>query len=175
MLESRKSRTVMITIMIIALLFLFVWHGSLSPAPERGRYPGADELVDDYEDHIGEKVEVGGEVLEIDPVRIEVESAGDTMILEIVDLKEQPGIGDRLTVFGTAGENKTIYAQNAMTRPLWRYVYMYGISVVGATWVGFRVLGQWRFDREKFALEPRDKPLTIREIIYRSKGGDEDS
>jgi len=174
MFESKRVRTTMMISLLVVLLILFIWYGSISPEPGKGRFPGNDELVEDYENYIGEKVEISGEVIETEPLKIEIESGDKTIELEITGLEEETEEGDRLTVFGTAAENRTIYVENALIRPLWRYVYMYGVSVVGATWIGFRVLGQWRFDREKFALEPRENPLTIREIIFRSKRGDED-
>lgn len=174
MLESRRSRIVAIITILVLLLSLFTWYGSLSPAPEKGRFPGNDELVEDYEEYIGKEVEVGGEVIETDPVTIEVESGDSTIELEIQDLQEEPSKGDRLTVYGTAKENKTVYAQNEIIRPAWRYVYMYGISLIGAVWIGLRLVGQWKFDKGNFSFKVRDEPRTVRETLSHLKGGKKD-
>jgi len=165
MLGSHRSRAIVLIILLILLLSLFIWYGSLSPDPDKGRFAGNDELVEDYERYLDEKVEVSGEVIETDPVTIEIESGDRTIELKIVDLQEEPDQGDRLSVFGTAGENKTIHVQNAMIRPFWRYGYMYGISLVGAAWVGLRLIGGWRFDKEKIAFEPRNDPMGVKETI----------
>lgn len=37
-------------------------------------------------------------------------------------------------------------------------VYMYAVSIVGALWVLARLINGWRFDPERIALEPRDRP-----------------
>ncbi|MBS3782589.1 MAG: hypothetical protein KGY68_08315 [Candidatus Thermoplasmatota archaeon] len=174
MLESVKSRTAIVVILLLLLLSLFIWYGSLSPAPDKGRFPGNDELVEDYERYKGKKVEVGGEVIETDPVMIEVESGDMTIELKIADLQERPEKGDRLTVFGTAGGNNTIHSKNALIRSSWRYAYMYGISIVGAVWIGLRLIGQWRFDKENLAFEAREEPLTVLETLSHLKGSDSD-
>lgn len=174
MLDSVKSRTIIVAILLVILLSLFIWYGSLSPAPEKDRFPGNDELVEDYDKYKGEKVEVGGEVIKTDPMMIEVESGDRTIELEITDLQERPDKGDRLTVFGTAGENNTVYSENALIRPSWRFVYMYGISIIAAVWIGLRLVGHWRFYRENLSFESRERPLTILETLSHIRGSDRD-
>lgn len=174
MFESVRARIVVIVILFILLFSLFIWYGSLSPAPEKGRFPGSDELIEDYDSYIGEKVEVSGRVIETNPVIIEVESGDRTIELEVAGLQEQPDKGDRLTVFGTAEQNKTIQAENSIIRPIWRYVYMYGISVAAAGWIGLRILGQWKFDKKTLAFEPREETLSLKETLSGLKRGDDD-
>ncbi len=173
MLPSGRSRAIVIIILILILFSLFIWHGTLSPAPEKGRYPGTDDVVDDYNRYVGEYVEIDGEVIETDPVMIKLESGDRTIELEVADLREEPDEGDRLSVFGTVGENRTIYVSNAMIRPLWRYVYLYGISLLGAVWVGMRIIGQWRFDKKILAFKPREEPFTAKEVLSRLKRVDD--
>ncbi|MEF8834748.1 MAG: hypothetical protein V5A76_01190 [Candidatus Thermoplasmatota archaeon] len=174
MFESVRARTVVVMLLVLLLFSLFIWYGSLSPAPEKGRFPGNDEVVEDYDGYIGKEVEITGKVIETDPVRIEVESGDNTIELKIEDLQEKPDKGDKLSVFGTAEENRTIHAQNAIIRPFWRYVYMYGISLIGAGWIGLRLIGQWRFDKESLAFEAREKPRTVRETLSSLIGGEKD-
>lgn len=173
MLGSDRSRALTVITLLLILLLLFIWYGSLSPSPEKGRFPGNDELIDDYEKYEEDEVEIGGEVIETDPLTIEIESGDRTLQLKLVGLEEEPDRGNRLSVFGTAEENKTIQVQNAIIRPSWRYQYMYGISFVGAAWVGLRLIGGWRFDKEKFVFEPRNNPLTVKETIYFLIRGDD--
>ncbi len=173
MLGSDRSRGIVIIALLIILLLLFIWYGSLSPSPEKGRFPGNDELVEDYERYKGDEVEIGGEVIETDPVTIEIESGDSTIELKIEDLQEEPDKGDRLTVFGTAEDDKTVRAENEIVRPYWRYRYMYGISLFGAAWVGLRLIGGWRLDKEKFAFEPRSDPLTVKETLSLLIRGDD--
>jgi len=173
MLESDRIRALAVITLLLILLLLFIWYGSISPVPEKGRFAGNDELVEDYEKYVYQEVEIGGEVIETDPVTIEIESGDRTLRLKLLDLQEEPDKGDRLTVFGTAEENKTIHVQNALIRPSWRYWYMYGISFVGAGWIGLRLIGGWSFDKEKFAFEPRSDPLTVKETLSLLIRGDD--
>ncbi|MFW6065060.1 MAG: hypothetical protein ACOC8Y_05745 [Candidatus Natronoplasma sp.] len=173
MLGSGRSRALAVIALLIILSSLFIWFGSLSPAPEKGRFPGNDELVEDYDRYIDKEVEIGGEVIETDPTTIEIESGDRTLQLKIVDLENEVDQGDRLSVFGTVEEDKTVRVQNSIIRPSWQYRYMYGISLVGAVWAGLRLIGGWRFDKEKFAFEPRSDPLTVKETLSLLIRGDD--
>ncbi len=165
MLEYDRLKAIALITLLIILLFLFIWYGSLTPAPEKGRFPGNDELVENYERYEEEKIEIDGEVIKTDPVTIEIESGERTSRLKLTGLQEEIDESDRISVFGTAEENETVHVRNAIIRPSWRYGYMYGISLLGAGWVGLRLIGGWRFDKENFAFEPRNDSLTVRETI----------
>ncbi|GEM_PF-615409 len=172
MFEAKTSRKILIVVLSIVLAVFFVWYGSMEPAPDKGDYPGQEDLIKDYEKYIDEKAEVGGKVIETDPLVIETEYGDRTMDLTIVDAQESPSKNDRVTVYGTVRENHTIEAENMVVRPRWRWFYMYGISGIAAVWVGLRMIEQWRWNGKRFALEVREEPLKLKDLLKKSSSGD---
>lgn len=156
MFRSRKS---MIAVLLIILLILFVWYGSASPEPEKGHYPGSEHVVQDREAYVGEKVDIGGRVVETDPLTIEVEYGDDSILLEIVNTSKDADVGDRVSVFGTLNENHTITAETMIVRPLTNWYYMYGVSGAAAIWLLVRLISHWKYTPTGF--KPREEPLKL--------------
>ena len=156
MFRSRKS---MIAVLLIILLILFVWYGSASPEPEKGYYPGSEHVVQDREAYVGEKVDIGGRVVETDPLTIEVEYGDDSILLEIVNTSKDADVGDRVSVFGTLNENHTITAETMIVRPLTNWYYMYGVSGAAAIWLLVRLISHWKYTPTGF--KPREEPLKL--------------
>ena len=156
MFRSRKS---MIAVLLIILLILFVWYGSASPEPEKGHYPGSEHVVQDREAYVGEKVDIGGRVVETDPLTIEVEYGEDSILLEIVNTPKDADVGDRVSVFGTLNENYTVTAENVIVRPRFNWYYMYGVSGVAAIWLSIRLISHWKYTPTGF--KPREEPLKL--------------
>ncbi|MFO7791474.1 MAG: hypothetical protein R6W73_00645 [Candidatus Saliniplasma sp.] len=156
MFRSRKSA---IVVLLVVLVILFVWSGSAGPEPEKGHYPSSKDVVMDYEDHVGEEVEIGGKVLDADPLTIEVEYGDESVLLEVINVDEDVEEGDRVSVFGTLRDDNTITAENVIVRPLINWYYMYGVSAVAAIWLLFRLITQWEYTSKGF--RPREEPLDI--------------
>lgn len=156
MFRSRKSAVV---VLLIILMILFVWYGSLNPEPEKGHYPGSEHVVQDHETYAGEKVDVGGRVVETDPLTIEVEYGDDSILLDISNTTKDADEGDRISVFGTLNEDYTITAENVIVRPLINWYYMYGISGAAAIWLLIRLISHWKYTPTGF--KPREEPLKI--------------
>lgn len=172
MFRSAASRKVLIVILLIVLTVFFVWYGSMEPDPEKGDYPHQKHLIEDYEKYRDEKVEVGGKVIETNPLIIEVEHRDKTMNLTIVGAEESPSKDDKVSVYGTVRENHTIESENMVVQPLWRWIYMYGISSIAAVWIGLRLIKQWRWNGKKFAFEVREEPLELKDLKRKISGGD---
>ncbi len=171
MFSSKLHRKLAIVSLLVILTVFFIWYGSLEPEPDRGDHPGGEHIIGDYEMHIGEKVEVGGEVIEEEPLRIEVEHGDQKIVLTIIDSEETVGRKDRVTVYGTLREGNVIECKNLVVRPYWNWIYMYAVSGVAAVWVGIRLLKQWKWDRENWTFEQRRKPLESKKLIKGEKRG----
>lgn len=161
MFKDPKIRFLVIVSLIVILVSMFIWFGSLEPEPKKGDYPGSEQLFEDYDDHVGEKVEVTGDVVNTDPLTIEIERLEKEMRLEITDADISADKGDKLQVFGVLQEDHTIQAENAVRQPLVNYIYMYIISTVAAIWISIRIITRWRWNGEKHRVEERDEPLSI--------------
>ena len=171
MFNKKKYRVLTIIVLVLILFTLFVWYGNLESDPEQGNYPGAEELVKDYDKYVGEKVEVTGKVVDEDPIRIEIEYGEQKKGLTIIGTDKQVDKGDRFSVYGTVKENGTIDAENTVVFPFLNYIYMYLISIVGATWILIRIIKQWRWNSKELQFERRDEPLPLKQILT---GGDSD-
>ncbi len=165
MFRSGRSRLLIIILILLILTFFFIWYGSLGPNPEKGSYPNQEHLIEDYDAYIGEEVEVGGKVVETDPVRIEAEHGDESIELNITGVEESVEKGDRLTVYGTVEEEQTIEAENAVIQPVVNWLYMYLISGIAAFWVFLRIVKQWRWDSETASLKVREEPLSLKDLI----------
>ncbi len=173
MMKKEHLQTAAILVCIVILFLLFIWYGSLNPDPTEGRYPGNEELIKDYEKNEGELVEVSGKVIETDPLTIEVKHGEKTKELMVNRVKKDTDRGDRIAVFGELEENNTIKSKKVVIYPFWNYIYMYVISLLGASWLGLRIISHWSFNREDFRFETREEPLSIKDILSWMMGSDE--
>ncbi|MFW6375639.1 MAG: hypothetical protein ACOCZJ_00585 [Thermoplasmatota archaeon] len=171
MLENPKYRMLTGAVLILLLFSLFIWYGNLKPEPEKGNYPGSEELIKDYDQYIGKKADITGEVVDTDPIEIEIEYGDKEKTLKVTEVNDQVEKGDRLSVFGTVKEDNVIEAENSFSVPFLNYVYMYGISLVGASWIFIRIVKQWRWNSEELWFERRDEPVSLKQVIH---GGDDD-
>ena len=141
------------------LLTTFVLYGAEIGHGDGPPYD-ADDLGERSEQLIGEQVELSGDVIETDPVRIRVEhddGQSEFTITNAPDVTE----GQQLHLVGTLTAPDTIEADRdrSFTRDIWEVQYMYLISIVGATLVAARIGNEWRFNLRAFQFEPRDRTL----------------
>ncbi len=171
MFEDPKVRISIIIVLVAILIGFFVWHGTIQPDPEKGNYPGSEELIEEYDKHVGEKVEVGGKVVKTDPLTIETEHGDKSIELKITGTNVSVKEGDRLSVYGTLKEDGTIKAEEVVKTPYLNYVYMYLVSLVGAIWISIRLVKQWRWNSEELWFDKREETLELKQVLT---GGGED-
>lgn len=147
---------------LVALLFgLAVWYGSLAPAPALGAYPNQEELGTNYEQYLGERVTVGGRVVDTDPVTIRATyGAGDHIQMTVTDLDSTPTEGDSMRVYGVATPDQTIRAINAVAVPQWGRWYTWSVSFLAGLWVLVRLGRSWRLETADWTLTPRETRWT---------------
>lgn len=154
-----RNRMVGIIGCLLLLGGLFVLGGAGYPAPADSG-PELEDSEVDPEEYAGEQVETGGEVVDTDPVVIEVGDGDET---ERVTLEDAPNVeqGHEVIVNGTITEGGAIVVSpdRAVVREPWETMYMYAISVAGAMLVAFRIADGWRFDPRSITFQPRPRPL----------------
>lgn len=161
---------------IAALFALLVWYGTVEPSPERNHYPDEDELGDDYEDLLDERVAVDGTVFAGDPPVLEIEHAAGPRRFE---LRGGPDVrtGQRVRVYGTVRRGYVLEVHEAVVTDARESWYVYGVSALAALWVAARAARQWRFDAARLGFVPRAGPRTAaaeEPAAARGAGGDRD-
>lgn len=155
-------RALAVLVLLLVLAVLFVGHGATGYDPERNHYPDEEQLVEDYDAYVGERVDLSGEVVNEDPVVIDAGTpAGDSFELRIENVDEPVSEGERLSVFGTVEPDRTIEAERTLVREPWEITYMYGISLLAGLWVLARFVREWRISTDEWAFVPREEPLDV--------------
>ncbi len=153
-------RLAAMTLLLVVLAGLLVWAGTLSPADDPRDVPGNDEVGQDQDAYVGERVSLSGTVVETDPVVIDVEyGTGETFTATVAGVDESVSEGDQMTAFGTLESSSTLAAERVIVREPWELWYMYGVSFLGGLWVLLRTVRRWRFDTDRLAFVPRERPL----------------
>ncbi|PSQ17455.1 hypothetical protein BRD00_07010 [Halobacteriales archaeon QS_8_69_26] len=157
MLESPRSRGGALVLLGVALFALMVWYGSLGP----GAYASQEYFGPDPDAYLGERVVVGGGVVDTDPVRIRVTWGTDGSAEYLVTGLDVPvERGELLRVAGRLTGPRTIHAESAFTVTDVGSRYAFGISFLAGLWVLARIIRHWRFDPETAALIPRTRSRT---------------
>lgn len=157
MIDRPPSRLLGLAALLCVLFGLLVGAGTLTPDPTMNHYPDRHDLGGNYDAYLGERVEVSGTVVAIDPVVIERRYDVDgvlTLTVENVDEPVEPG--QELRVFGTAQAGRTVDAHETVVVSRWETYYAWAISFIAGVWVLGRFLRGWRFDRSTLGFEPRE-------------------
>lgn len=173
MIDNRKTRLIILGVLVLALGGTFVGFGMLTPNPQDGRYPGAADVAHDTDVYVGETVVVSGTVLQTDPLIIRdeytaVRNGGFVsgfLRITVTDVPRTPDHGDTVQVYGTLSASRTVHATNVVDVPARNYLYMYGASVVAGLWVLGRLLKCWRLDWRHLRVVPRESPLNFRTTL----------
>lgn len=152
------QRVIVALLLVAALGGLFVHEDVTSDA--RTPYPAPHDLAADYDNYVGERILVFGEVQDRDggTATLEAESEGVTIQLRVTGVEATVAPGGVLQVYGDLGRDRTMTAErvvvvNGSGGAEW---YKYVVSAVGA--LGFLLaFGRyWRIDTGTWTLEARD-------------------
>lgn len=164
----------------MALLLLFVAlgvtcvaFGTLTPKPDAGRYPYTGHIVTDRADYANGPIVINGEVTDTAPLTVtstytvvrDEQLEHGTATFVVTDTSAQVTASDVVQVYGVLGEDGTISATRVVVTPSRNVSYMYVISAVAGFWVLLRLLQGWRFDRQRFAVVPRDDYPGLGDIV----------
>lgn len=165
-----RTRIVAICTLLAVLAGLFVWAGTVQPDPANNDFPDGEDLLDDPDQYVGDRISVSGTVVATDPLTIEAEPApGRTITFVIEDVDRGPAVGDDLRVFGVLHENDRVEAIETVHREPWERHYMYVVSFLGGLVVLARLLNRWTLDADEWAVVPRETPVVT------LPGGDRDA
>jgi len=160
---DRIRRLVALSFLFLALFSLLVLGGvDRPPAPELGRYPGLDDVVERPETLLGDRVSVIGQVVATDPLVISAQHETETGVtavrITVTDSNTAVERGDRVQVFGVLTDTETIRAINVVVLPQSGLWYSWIVSFIAGLWVLGRIVRHWRIDREQWAFVPRADP-----------------
>ena len=146
-------------LLAVVLAGLLVWAGTLSPADSPRDFPGNDEVGPNRNAYVGERVTLSGTVIGTDPLVIDVEyGTGESFQATVAGVDESVSEGDQVSTFGTLESPSTLAVERVIVREPWELWYMYAVSFLGGLWVLVRILRRWRFDAERLAFVPRERP-----------------
>jgi len=150
-----RWRVVTIVALLCLLAGLVVLSGAIEPDPAKGEYPGTDEIDEDPDAYVGDRVVVAGTVVETSPVTIE--NGDRTYVLDNVD--SAVAVDDELVVYGTLRAEDRIDAIETVGQEPWELQYMYLVSLLAGLWVLGRLVNRWTIDTADWSVVPRPEPV----------------
>jgi hypothetical protein len=159
-LRSLPARGVFVVALLVGLLALGVWFGSLAPAPAAGGYPTGADLGADYDRYVGDRAVVAGSVVETDPLVLAVtEGGGRSVRYRLVGVEASHARGDDLWAFVTVQPDRTLRVKRVVHLTPAGQWYARGISLLAGLWILARVVRDWRVDRDAAGLVPRRRAV----------------
>lgn len=172
--DESVVRGATLAVLAAALCALFVLGGAGWPTAPSSP-PSYEEFDRNYDAYVGETVEMGGTVVETDPVVVEMDyetglSSETTYRIELVGALEAD-VGDGVYFYGEVRPDRRVAvdAERTVVRAPWEVQYMYAVSVVAVLLVVARFVNGWRFRPRALAFAPRERSL------YRRWRGDGDA
>lgn len=167
MVDDVAGRAAAVALCILALCALFVLGGGAWPASPHVE-PSEEDLHRNYDAYVGETVEIGGSVVETDPVVVRV--SYDTGVYDEASFRLelrgdlQAQVGDDVSVSGELRPDRAVAvdADRALVRQPWELGYMYAISVLGVLLVAARFVDRWRIRPRRLQVVPRERSLLQR-------------
>ena len=154
-----RVRLAAMALLTVVLAGLLVWAGTLSPADSPRGGPDEDEVGPDRDAYVGERVTLSGTVVGTDPLVVDVEyGTGESFRATLAGADRSVSEDDRVSAFGTLESPSTLAVERVVVREPWELWYMYSVSFLGGLWVLVRILRRWRFDAERLAFVPRERP-----------------
>lgn len=163
-LRSLPARAAVVVVLLVGLLALGVWFGSLAPVPAAGAYLTQADLGTDYDGYVGERAVVAGTVVATDPlVLVASDGDGDPVRYRLVGVDRPYGVdrpvaqGDDLWVFASVEPDHTLRVERSVVLTPAGQGYARAISLLAGVWVLARVVRDWRVDGDAAGLVPRSE------------------
>lgn len=126
-----------------------------------GVYTGIDDFTESPERFFGDAIVMGGFVQQVSPLVIKVETTYGTHGVTITDSELRPEVRDRVRVFGTLTDPRTIRSHHAFVVPQGGLWYTWSVSFLAGLWVLGRLI-QWTIDVSRLRFQRRDSSLSPR-------------
>jgi len=149
-MRSISRRSVAFTACCALLVVLLVGHGTLTPDPAAGRFPGNDAVAAGTVDDGGRVVVAG--VVEAETADGTVVALGEGSRITVRGLDAAPDTG--VWLYGTYRDG-AIRNRRAIVRAQWEHTYLYAVSLLGGLLTLGRVVRTWRVDADTWQLVPR--------------------
>lgn len=160
---GQLGRFVAAGVLLATLFGLMVWSGAVPANPLEREAPDEVEVTSNRGAYVGERVVLGGRIVDTDPVVLATRASGYGRYT-LVDIDGQVRntddpleVGDHVSAYGTLEDEETLVVEHAMIQRASEVRYMLAVSLLGGLWVAGRVLRQWRVDLARLAFVPRDR------------------
>lgn len=174
---GQRGRLAAVVVLLAVLAGLVLWAGAVPSDLMSGGYPDEVDVTQNREAYVGEQVVLGGRVVDTDPVVVATRASGYgrfTLVNAEEGLQNSDASlerGDRVSAFGHLEDESTLIVERTTIGDVSGTAYMLVVSFVGGLWAFGRFARDWRVDFGRFALVPRDRPLTLRDVIPGTRGG----
>jgi hypothetical protein len=147
-----------VAVLLLVVLFGTFVHYDVAQS-DHAPYPAGVTLVEEYDDHIGEKTLLFGTVQSVtdDRLVIEVSSSAGTYEMTVFSGGIDVEPGGFVQVYGTLGPEYTIEPSRieVVNRTGSSALYKYGVSAAGALLVVVLFFRYWALDTDEWVLEAR--------------------
>lgn len=146
--------------LLLVLLLTLAWSlasfGSVEEMPSNSiRDQETTEVIMEPDSHVGERVVIDGTVVDTDPVVVRLQTGGiEELTVTGLD-RDAAAVDSQVYVFGTLTGPRTIDGDRIVVEEPWERRYMYVVSFLGGLVVLGRVVRDWQFSRDGWALVPR--------------------
>ena len=177
MLRTARGRTGAVILLLAGVAVLCPVYAAQPVNPEMGVYPDEEKFIQSPEQYLSEAVTTGGDVQQVSPLVIEVETTQGKHDVTITDSEVRPDVGDKVRVFGTLTDPRTIQSQYAFVVPSSGQWYAWSVSFLAGLWVLARLIAHWTVDVSRLRFQRRAEPLSTRRLLaaWQSRDGDRDA
>jgi hypothetical protein len=173
---GQLARVAAIGLLLAVLFGLMVWSGASPVDPMESEPPNEVEVTPDREAYVGDRVVLGGQVVDTDPVVIATQASGYGRFT-VVDADDHAQnaneleAGDDVSAYGTLEDESTLVAERVTVQNPSETRYMVLVSLLGGLWVAGRVVRDWQFDLDRLAFVPRERAASAGDGDDRERSG----
>lgn len=144
---------------VLVLCMFFLFTGGMvvdyaRHAEEQSPYPTKEEVRDNYQSHVGERVNFWTRVSAVREEGI-VLHYGVTLFVPVPELDVSSG--DWVQVYGTLKPEQRLALERIVVSQRSNRLYMLGISVIGLLGTLGLFVRHWRIDTEHWTITPRTR------------------